>query len=109
MAPNEVTDKNRKEVFEKLYGRKNLPPICRYKEGDKVRLPAKKNVFAKGYKANWSDAIFEVVGVFNDGDVCYYSVRDSDGHTLKRKYYSEELNLVLKNAIFDPEQSTEKL
>ena len=109
MAPNEVTDENRKKVFEKLYGRKNLPPICRYKEGDKVRLPSKKSVFDKGYKANWTDEIFEVVGVFNDGDVCYYSVRNSEGHTLTRKYYAEELNLVLTNAISDSDDQTGEL
>lgn len=99
MAPNEVSDKNRDEVFQKLYGRKKLPPVCRFSKGDKVRLPSKKNVFDKGYKANWTDELFEISAVFDDGNVCYYSVRDADGQTLKRKYYTEELNLVSKNAV----------
>ena len=104
MAPNEVNDKNRDEVFKRLYGKTNFPPICRFNKGDKVRLPTKKSVFDKGYKANWSAEIYEVVGVFNDGSVCYYSVSDSEGKTLTRKFYAEELNLVLKYATPDPPQ-----
>ena len=103
VVPKEnIVRENRKKVFEKLYGRKKLPPVCRFSKGDKVRLPAKKSVFDKGYKANWTDQLFEVAGVFDDGFVCYYSVKDSTGETLKRKYYAEELNLVSKNVVSDP-------
>ena len=101
MAPNEVNEENRGEVFQKLYGQKTVPPICRFSKGDRVRLPAKKNVFQKGYKANWTDQLFVIEKVYNDGRVCFYSVRELDGNILKRKFYTEELNLVSKNDVSD--------
>ena len=103
MAPNEVNEENRGEVFQKLYGQKTVPPICRFSKGDRVRLPAKKNVFQKGYKANWTDQLFVIEKVYNDGRVCFYSVRELDGNILKRKFYTEELNLVSKNDVSDAE------
>ena len=94
--PNDVNDENRAEIFQKLYGNRKLPPICRFANGDKVRIPQKKNVFTKGYKANWTKELFEVVGVHNNGNICYYSLKNSEGQPLGRKYYTEELNLVAR-------------
>lgn len=99
MAPNSVNNENRKEIFNKLYGLKKAPPICRFSVGDKVRIPMVKNIFQKGYDANWSKEIYDVTHVYNDGDVCYYSLRTGDGQPLKRKYYNEELNLVVRNDV----------
>ena len=109
MAPNDVTDKNREIVFAKLYGQRKLPPICRFSKGDKVRLPTKKNVFDKGYKANWTDQLFVVEKVYNDGRVCYYGVREQGGEVLKRKFYAEELNLVSHNATSDTDDGSDEL
>ena len=108
MSPNDVTDKNRDKVFRKLYGQRNLPPICRFSKGDKVRLPVKKNVFDKGYKANWTDQLFVVEKVHNDGRVCFYSVREPGGSLLERKFYTEELNLVSQN-VPDTEHEPDEL
>ena len=99
MTPNNVNDKNRGKIFEKLYGRKQLPPVCRFSVGDKVRIPMSKNIFQKGYEANWSREIYNVTHVFNDGTVCYYSVENSEGEPFKRKLYQEELNLVARNVV----------
>ena len=109
MAPNEVNDENREEVFEKLYGQKTLPPICRFSKGDRVRLQSKKSVFDKGYKANWTDQIFVVEKVYNDGRVCFYGVREQNGELLKRKYYTEELNLVSRNDVSDTNNDASEL
>ena len=109
MAPNDVTDQNREEVFEKLYGQRNLPPVCRFSKGDKVRLPTKKNVFDKGYKANWTDQLFVVEKVYNDGRVCYYGVREQGGEILERKFYAEELNLVSHNVTSDTDDGSDEL
>ena len=109
MAPNDVNDKNRHKIFKKLYGQKELAPICRFEKGDRVRLPVKKSVFDKGYKANWTDQIFIIEKVYNDGRVCYYSVREQGGKLLDRKYYTEELNLVSRNALSDTQYRSEEL
>ena len=109
MAPNEVNDKNREKIFRKLYGKRSLPPICRFSKGDRVRLQSKKSVFDKGYKANWTDQIFVVEKVYNDGRVCFYGVRELDGSLLKRKYYTEELNLVSRNDVPNTEHEPNEL
>ena len=104
MAPNKVTEENRDKIYEKLYGSKQLPPVCRISVGDKVRIPMTKNIFMKGYDANWSKELYTVTHVFNDGFVCYYSLKTSEGDGLKRKFYTQELNLVSRNALPEPEQ-----
>ena len=109
IAPNDVTDENREGIFQKLYGRKSLPPICRFQKGDVVRLPTRKNVFDKGYKANWTDQLFVVEKVYNDGSVYFYGVREQDGSLLERKFYSQELNLVSRNAVPDTEHEPAQL
>ena len=103
VPPNSVNDKNRNKIFEKLYGPKQLPPICRFFVGDQVRIPMSKNIFQKGYEANWTKELYIITHVFNDGRVCYYSLKTSEGVPLHRKYYTEELNLVSRNAAADPQ------
>ena len=101
VTPNSVNDKNREKIFQKLYGQKKLPPICRYAVGDKVRIPENKNIFQKGYEANWTTELYEITHVYNDGRVCYYSVKDSAGEPVQIKFYTEQLNLVARNALPD--------
>ena len=101
IPPNAVTAENRGEIFERLYGSKQLPPLCRFSVGDKVRLPMSKNIFQKGYEANWTKELYEISRVYNDGTVCYYTVKTNEGEPLTRKYYTEELNLVSRNALPD--------
>ena len=47
--------------------------------------------------------------VYNDGRVCFYGVRELDGSLLKRKYYTEELNLVSRNDVPDTEHEPSEL
>ena len=63
---------------------------------DKVRIPEQKNIFSKGYAPNWSEEIFTIFKVYNDGKVCFFKLKDFSGVILNKKYYSEELNLVIK-------------
>ena len=99
MTPNEVNHENRREVFEKLYGA-NAPPIkCKFRVGDKVRIPITKQLFDKGYKPNWTKEIFEVVEKRSDSEVCFYTVKSNTGEILEKKFYEQELNLVLRNEI----------
>lgn len=97
MAPNQVTDENRKQVFANLYPKikDNTPP--RLKKGDRVRLLKTKNIFEKGYTRSWSTEIYVVEKTFSDDGVDYYTISDLEGNTLPRKKYYWELNLVTKN------------
>ena len=49
MAPQDVSDENRDEVFKRLYPHSNLTVVCKLKVGDKVRKIIEKSLFDKGY------------------------------------------------------------
>ena len=59
MKPIDVNEENKHEVWIKLFGQPvgNLPPP-KYSVGDKVRISAYKNIFTKGYEANFTKEIF---------------------------------------------------
>ena len=95
-APNDVNDSNRLEILRKLYKREEPIPICRFKVGDKVRIPVEKEIFDKGYSAAWTEELFVIKKVHNDSFTCFYTLVDQDGTELRKKYYAEEINLVIK-------------
>ena len=99
MAPNEVNFSNKDKVFDTLYGAKEAPTLCKFQIGDRVRLPLEKDIFTKGYAANWSKEIYKITDKRFDGKLCYYLVRNLDGSKIPGKtfYYPEELNLVLRS------------
>jgi hypothetical protein len=97
IEPNKVTFKNRKVIYNRLYGSIAPPVKCLFKVNDKVRIPEQKNIFAKGYAPNWTEEIFTIIKVFNDGKVCFYNLKNSSGEVLPKKYYTQEINLVIKS------------
>ena len=96
IEPNKVNFQNRKTIYNKLYGTIAPPVKCLFKVNDKVRIPEEKNIFSKGYAPNWTEEIFTIIKVINDGKVCFYKLKNSGGEILDRKRYTEELNLVVK-------------
>ena len=96
-APNDVNDTNRVEILKKLYKRTEPIPICRFSVGDKVRIPVDKDVFDKGYALAWTEELFTIKKIHNDSFTCFYTLVDQDGTELRKKYYAEEINLVVKN------------
>ena len=97
MAPNDVTFDNRDIVWERLYGSKGKKPLCKYKVGDLVRIPVRKKLFEKGYRANWTEIIYKIRSRRTDGKVCFYTVEDQEGRELERKFYNQEINLVARD------------
>lgn len=97
MAPVEVNDNNRKEVFATMYPKlkDNTPP--RLNKGDTVRILISKNIFEKGYTRSWSEEIYVIEKAFSDSSVDYYRIADLQGNTLPRNKYYWELNIVSKN------------
>ena len=81
--PQDVDHANRDEVYKKLYPSINLQTVCRLKAGDKVRKIIDKDIFEKGYKANWSEEIYTIRKVKQANGVCWYYLEDLDGHRLK--------------------------
>ena len=99
MAPNDVTFENRREIFRRLYG-SSAPPIkCKFRLGDRVRIPIKKDIFDKGYTPNWSEEIYTIADKRSDGEVCYYQIKEDSGDILEKRFYEQELNLVIRNEV----------
>jgi len=97
-APNNVNFENRDKIYNKIYGSPAPPLSCRYNTGDIVRIPERKNIFSKGYKVNWTKELYKVARVHSDKSVCYYSIETADGEPIERKFYTQELNLVIKKS-----------
>ena len=98
MAPQDVTDENRDEVYKKLFPDKQLTTICKLKEGDKVRALKEKTQFEKGYTQKWSDEIYKIKSVRQSNGVCWYILEDHTGRQLSGLWYYYQLNLVAKHA-----------
>jgi len=97
MAPNEVSDENRKQVFRTLYPKQDDHTPPRLKKGDRVRLLKTKNIFSKGYTRSWTTEIYQIEKAYTDSGVDYYTVSDLEGNQLPRKKYYWELNLVTRH------------
>ena len=94
MAPSEVKDDNREQVYKTLYPNLKDHIKPRLKIGDRVRLLEEKNIFQKGYKRSWSLEIYKINQVFTQGAVDFYQIETQAGDVLPRKKYFWELNLV---------------
>ena len=98
MAPQDVTDENRDQVYKKMFPGKNLTTVCKLKEGDKVRALKEKTQFEKGYTQKWSDEIYKIKSVRQSNGVCWYILEDHAGEELSGIWYYYQLNLVAKYA-----------
>ena len=98
MAPQDVTDENREQVYKKLFPDKQLTTVCKLKEGDKVRALKEKTQFEKGYTQKWSDEIYKIKSVRQSNGVCWYVLEDHTGRELSGIWYYYQLNLVAKHA-----------
>ena len=97
MKPADVNESNKSQVWMRLFGNPvGDIPSPKFKVGDKVRISAYKNIFTKGYEANFTKEIFKIVEVFF-GDPTVYKIKDvENGEEILGKFYQQELSLVYK-------------
>ena len=62
----------------------------RFKVGDRVRISKFKNIFAKGYRPNWSKEIF-IVDKTNDTVPYTYNLKDLNDEEITGSFYDREL------------------
>ena len=94
MNPEDVNEINKHQVWIKLFGQPRgeiSPP--KFKVGDLVRISSYKNIFTKGYVANFTKEIFQIMEVFF-GDPTMYKLEDEDGEEILGKFYQQELSMV---------------
>lgn len=90
--PIDVTLKNAKMIHKNIIAsRKKGPPRKRkFHKGDIVRVSRQKNIFAKGYSANWTEELFEISNVQMTKPITY-KLQDLLGVPIRGTFYSEEI------------------
>ena len=94
LPPQDVSHENQNQVYKRLYPDISLKTDCRLKIGDKVRKIIDKDLFEKGYTANWSDQIYKINNIRQSNGVCWYYLVSLDGKTVDGIWYYYQLNLV---------------
>ena len=78
MKPLDVNQENKHEIWIRLFGQPVGEIKPKFKIGDTVRISAYKNIFQKGYEANFTKELFKISEIFF-GDPIVYEVEDLDG------------------------------
>jgi len=65
-------------------------PPPKFKIGDSVRISKYKSLFEKGYTANWTTEVFEILKVY-PGTIPTYELVDQSGEIISGRFYGEEL------------------
>ena len=99
MKPSNVTRRNQRRVWQKLYGnylraggRRRVPV---FRVGDRVRLSKTKKLFRKGYAQGWTEEIYRVSDVLNTIPLTY-AVVDNQGESVSGGFYAQELTKVMQ-------------
>ena len=108
MAPDQVTEDNQQELYEKLYlptelKREKTPVIFKFKIGDKVRISTERKVFKKGYEQVWTDEIFVIDKTIPSHPPRYHLI-DLNGEEIKSTFYAQELQLAHDDGVYKVEK-----
>jgi Integrase core domain len=91
MPPNEVSEKNEKQLLDTVYKYKSAAGEPKYKEGDTVRVSNKKFVFNKGYYFQWSTELFKIEKIYRKHPVMYVLSNLDGNETIKGAFYEPEI------------------
>ena len=97
MAPLDVNDENRDEVYKRLYPKSGITVVCKLKIGDKVRKIIDKDLFDKGYTKKWSDEIYKIKESRQSNTVCWYTITDLNDKEIPGIWYYYQLKLVARH------------
>ena len=75
---------------ERIYIDEHNEKSARFNVNDRVRISKFKNIFAKGYTANWSKEIF-IVDKINDTVPYTYNIKDLNGDKIISSFNDREL------------------
>ena len=92
MRPNDVNKENADDLWNRLYADKYVSNRkYRYKEGDYVRMQARRRDFEKGYLPNFTTEVFRIDQV-KPGYAPNYRLVDSKGEEIIGKFYENEFS-----------------
>ena len=96
MKPANVNETNKDEVWITLFGYGlDEFPKPRFSLDEMVRVSKYKNIFEKGYEANFTEEIFKIIKIFR-GDPNMYELEDHQKEPIIGKFYESELSAVIK-------------
>jgi transposase InsO family protein len=90
MKPCEVSEKNEKEILERMFPPKKFTEKPVFRIGEKVRIHAYKKIFDNKYKNNWTNEIFIVDKIYFTEPITY-SIHDLNNEQIMGKFYRYEL------------------
>ena len=90
MKPIDVKD-NAYIDFEKEVNEKDP----KFKVGDHVRISKYKNIFAKGYKPNWSEEVF-IISKIKNTVLWRYVINDLNGEKLLEHFMKKDYKRLIK-------------
>ena len=90
MKPVDVGDDSFAEYNGVTFNEESNEKDPKFKVGDHVRISKFKNVFAKGYKPNWSEEIFIIKKIKNTVPWTYI-INDLNGEEIVGSFYEKEL------------------
>ena len=103
-APVSVTVQNEPEVSKILYGKnKSKAARSKLKVGDYVRINKTKRTFDKGYLPNWTQEFFKISAVVKTQFPITYKIENLDDESVRGTSYSQELQRVEKDQIYEIE------
>ena len=91
MKPIDVKDKTYINIGQEIND-KDL----KFKVGDHVRISKYRNIFAKGYSANWSEEIFVIKKIKNTVPWTYV-INDLNDEEIIGTFYEKELQKINKS------------
>ena len=66
----------------------------KFQDGNQLRISKSKNIFAKGYTANWSEEIFVIKKIKNTVPWSY-AINDLNGEEIIGTFYEKELQICI--------------
>lgn len=97
MAPSAVNDCNILQVYKNTRLSQRIPAKkqrSKVKVGDYVRISKDKNLFSKGYEANWTLEVFKVKTIVKRNPIVYRIV-DLQDEEIKGTFYEAEVQKVI--------------
>lgn len=91
ITPTQASDpSNENKVYAKLYPTLSPPSKPKFKVGDRVRIPRKKQTFEKGYTTRWTEEEFTINKVLYTNPPTY-RITDYNGEKIRGSFYEAEL------------------
>jgi len=106
MKPVDVTQKDVKRIWHKVYGDTFAGPAIKEKKdakvGSTIRISKTKNLFDKGYLANFTDELFKITDILKHRHPhTVYKAEDTMGEEIAGTFYDKEFQVI------DPKRASE--